>query len=1314
MNLARFQTSFDLVKAHLLGDAQDAETCIRAVCTLLSEKPELSEILAFDLAFARRRRRMLRRAAPPAIAVCGWEMGHNAAGRVRTLADIYAAAGFRQIEMIGPLFPKWGGTLWAPLRDGGHPTSLFDVPDEAAFPVVAARFVLDHPFDVVHLSKPRFPNILIGLFYKLFWDAAVFVDIDDDELGMMNVSSSKELAEHLSGEHGPARFAHIAGKEWTRVAVGLWNLFDGASTVNHGLQERFGGVLLPHARDAAAFAPSVERRRESRARFGIDESDVAVLFFGTARRHKGVLETARALAALDRQNVVFIVAGDFPDPALRDELTRIEGLRLRLLDGQPYDAIPDIVALGDICVLLQDDRSRFAQPQTPAKLTDALAMGLLVLAQPTQGVSEILKQGAAAPVTADTLAATLRRLLDAPSEADAVRRAGRRCFETMLSTAACRSAVHALLAAAPAPQSLSGARLLDDDDQRRVFDALGGWAMLRDPSEPTASASVNLHGPAAASASAGSMIVYTVLTGRYEQLKELPTRDPRARYLAFTDDPDLRSETWEIVHLDTLGLSPRRASRLPKLTPHRYLPEHDVSIYLDASLSLAEPDICGMAEEALRDADLCAYAHYERNCVYEEIEACLRLGKSDRAVSHELARRLRKEKFPEKWGLLENAFLIRRNTESMRRVNEIWAQDYFNGADRDQFYLMRALWLAQAPYAMFSDSRNFRTSPRLTFTRHLDRSGSAPEGPPATLPEALAFASLTAQTDAKRQLGGMLDALAGEPEPLADVARWDAIIASLVDLECRRDDDAQWGRERLAELLFAQETESHGWRAGQGVACISDQSAEARVVERLCATLRERGLDAQLVEDTPAPSTSRPNQAQRARRLVARALSERMALIATSDIDVAVLATIADAPTVFIAPADAALPPSPKIAFVARSVATEAILVENDASGRAFKSGFRGIDAKIVRCADGAARATEIAARAAARADMSCGTPETVIGAETAPDSAKPLVKWFFGSKKQSGWAYGINAGRLGARIGSCRHLVAEAEKDQSRHRDDAASPVPDVAIAFDVLIKRSGPFRKCEARCRILRAGGPNPFFVLSGGRSDLVREALSDVDAVIALSPSLRDALRALHPRVFFIPNGIDLDAWRPEARVARRSPRFTVGLSASLENAAQRRTKGLDIAERACALAGAELLVVGRGVRQLPHGALIPEFYSQIDALIHPVGAGKEASSNVIMEALALGVPVVTTRHAGFHGEALQDGLEALIAHRTAHDFAAALRALREDAELRCAIGAAGRRFAERHHSLDLISRKYERVIWSSLAAHDRGVSTSTADR
>ncbi|MDT9185804.1 glycosyltransferase domain-containing protein, partial [Limnospira sp. PMC 289.06] len=413
---------------------------------------------------------------------------------------------------------------------------------------------------------------------------------------------------------------------------------------------------------------------------------------------------------------------------------------MRFLPGQPYDRIPDVVALGDICVLLQSDTSLLARYQVPAKLVDALAAGLLVLAQPTAGMMDFVERGVVVPTSAELLAQTLSRWLNDESAAQAKRAAGRDYFRTHLSAEVCRPLLKCFgdnSRSRPDPKAL-----FENPKQQGLFDSLGGWEMFRPwvPVTAIKTAWVSLEAkrrdpvptalPEVETAARltptttfplnhdARVVVYSVLVGDYEAVKEPEFIDPSVRYILFTDNPDLKSDRWEVMHFDTLGLSPRRASRLPKLVPHKYLPEHDVSIYLDASLKFIERNVRHAAEEALQGLEIAGYPHFERNCLFEEIEVCLSLGKSDEERSEALRKRLKKEQYPKSRGLLENAFLVRRDTSIMRQINELWFKEYMVGPERDQFSLMYVLWRARIPHAVIGNAPNFRKSPHVRWTKH--------------------------------------------------------------------------------------------------------------------------------------------------------------------------------------------------------------------------------------------------------------------------------------------------------------------------------------------------------------------------------------------------------------------------------------------------------------------------------------------------------------------------------------------------------------------------------------------------------------------
>ena len=399
----------------------------------MGEIPELAHTFAPGALLARSRYRRERQDRKLDVAVCGWELSHNAAGRVHTLARLYET--FADVKIIGSHFPNWGRELWPPLRDSNLPIHSFVAEDQSRFIAQAIELTAAHPCDVLHLSGPRLPNILFGLLYKLVWEAVVLMDINEEQPASADEDAPLGLAEHLHRHGGLPQFKAIAGPDWTRIAVGLAGAFDGVTVANVPLQERHGGEIIRHARDERCLVPSPELRTRAREAFGLDPDSKVVLFFGTPRPHQGLVETAQALAALERRDVVFAVIGDFQHPELKRQLESVEGVNLFFAPDQSIESIPEVTALGDVCVLLQADgvAARF---RTPAKLSDALAMELAVVVQGGPALADVCAGEAVVAVTSETLSSTLAELLDRPDRTRALGIAARDLFLDEFSFAA--------------------------------------------------------------------------------------------------------------------------------------------------------------------------------------------------------------------------------------------------------------------------------------------------------------------------------------------------------------------------------------------------------------------------------------------------------------------------------------------------------------------------------------------------------------------------------------------------------------------------------------------------------------------------------------------------------------------------------------------------------------------------------------------------------------------------------------------------------------------------------------------------------------
>lgn len=348
------------------------------------------------------------------VCVCTSNLTSNAAGRAATLAQLYHPLAHTTILGVFP--PKNSATIWPPLKNFPIEIKGIHIQAEESFSEQAIEFILNNPCDLLHLSKPRITNIIIGLLYKLIWRAHVILDIDDNELAFVGASSPISLEEYIQTTSDPIHLQHLYGQQLTRLALAYTSAFDGITVANSALQSQYTGQIIRHARDENTFQPSILRRHQARDRLQLSPHDKVILFLGTPRHHKGLLQTAQAIASLNRTDIIFLIAGDFPENLLdlQKQIKSLPHLRVQFLATQPFQSIPDLLSAADLCILLQDPNNPAAKDQTPAKLTDALAMGIPVLAQTTPGLQDLATLNAFTPVTAETLPNAITHALQTP------------------------------------------------------------------------------------------------------------------------------------------------------------------------------------------------------------------------------------------------------------------------------------------------------------------------------------------------------------------------------------------------------------------------------------------------------------------------------------------------------------------------------------------------------------------------------------------------------------------------------------------------------------------------------------------------------------------------------------------------------------------------------------------------------------------------------------------------------------------------------------------------------------------------------------
>jgi hypothetical protein len=190
--------------------------------------------------------------------------------------------------------------------------------------------------------------------------------------------------------------------------------------------------------------------------------------------------------------------------------------------------------------------------------------------------------------------------------------------------------------------------------------------------------------------------VITAITGSRDGLKEAQNTEG-ADFFAFADAP-LRSSTWQVLPACDLFRDPVRNAKAHKILSHLFFPQHDFSLWMDATLELVDPAPV-LVERYLGDCDLVFGRHPIHRSLADEIEACLRETLDDPTLIRRqvagYARASDRGVFP-----LASA-VLRRHTPGVASFNETWWAEICCGSRRDQLSLLHAAERAGVAWGTF-------------------------------------------------------------------------------------------------------------------------------------------------------------------------------------------------------------------------------------------------------------------------------------------------------------------------------------------------------------------------------------------------------------------------------------------------------------------------------------------------------------------------------------------------------------------------------------------------------------------------------------
>lgn len=244
--------------------------------------------------------------------------------------------------------------------------------------------------DIIYAFKPRLTTFGVALFNKIMTHKPLVLDIEDFE-----TASSYDIRGRLNLSYFlrrvmMANWRNPSSPQYVHLMEQLTRYADRITVVSNFLQNRFGGIRLPHGANTDLFDPSQYDAAQLRQKLGIDAGQTVILFAGNPKPHKGLDTLCEAISRLSSNyEILLLIVGSDPNDDEIMKLKQRHNTRLLHLTSQPHREMPRFLVASDWVVLPQKN-TLYAHAQVPGKVFEAMAMAKPILASRISDLPEIL------------------------------------------------------------------------------------------------------------------------------------------------------------------------------------------------------------------------------------------------------------------------------------------------------------------------------------------------------------------------------------------------------------------------------------------------------------------------------------------------------------------------------------------------------------------------------------------------------------------------------------------------------------------------------------------------------------------------------------------------------------------------------------------------------------------------------------------------------------------------------------------------------------------------------------------------------------
>lgn len=221
-----------------------------------------------------------------------------------------------------------------------------------------------------------------------------------------------------------------------------------------------------------------------------------------------------------------------------------------------------------------------------------------------------------------------------------------------------------------------------------------------------------------------SVIVYSCVTGSYDNVDKTlfattPALDCDVDFVLFSDKVDGLevNGNWQILPLHFKHLlCQRRTARWHKVNSHVLFPYADLTVWVDGSQRFKPVRLFNDLIKPNLQHNIATFKHPIRDCVYQELNACIKYRKDNEILMRQQIAKYRAENYPPHNGMVETACVIRRNNAEVAAFNKAWWAEIASHSFRDQLSFNYVAHKTNTVYSTIPGHRE--SSDYFVFTSH--------------------------------------------------------------------------------------------------------------------------------------------------------------------------------------------------------------------------------------------------------------------------------------------------------------------------------------------------------------------------------------------------------------------------------------------------------------------------------------------------------------------------------------------------------------------------------------------------------------------